>query len=88
MPSPDASGGEPRQTTTRVWLWLLEKELHELAASRSYWLLLVVVGVLIGHAFITSVNLYAEASGIGGGPAALAQGLSPLDGILTPTLGA
>src|SRR5207248_3187465 len=34
------------------------------------------------------MNAYAEASGIGGGPAALAQGLSPLDGILTPTLGA
>src|SRR4051794_39372713 len=34
------------------------------------------------------MNAYAEASGIGGGPSALAQGLSPLDGILTPTLGA
>jgi ABC-2 type transport system permease protein len=68
--------------------WLLEKELRELSASRSYWLLLIVVGALVGHAFITSVNLYAEASGIGGGPAALAQGLSPLEGIVVPTLGA
>src|SRR5205085_3022848 len=31
---------------------------------------------------------YAEASGIGGGAAALSQGLSPLDGIVSPTLGA
>jgi hypothetical protein len=68
--------------------WLLAKEARELVASKSYWLLLLVVGALVGHAFITSVNLYAEASGIGGGPAALSQGLSPLEGIVVPTLGA
>src|SRR3982751_1071830 len=45
------------------------------------------MGLLVGHAFITSVDLYAEASGIGGGPAALAQGLSPLEGIVVPMLG-
>jgi len=73
---------------SRVLRWLLEKELRELAASRSYWLLLLVVGALVGHAFITSVNLYAEASGIGGGPSALSQGLSPLEGLVVPTLGA
>lgn len=71
--------------TTR---WLIEKELRELAASRSYWLLLLVIGALVGQAFITSVNLYAEASGIGGGPSALSQGLSPLEGIVVPVLGA
>jgi len=42
----------------------------------------------VGHAFITAVDLYAETSGIGGGPAALPQGLTPLDGILVPTWGA
>jgi hypothetical protein len=42
----------------------------------------------VGHAFITAVESYAEASGTGGGPAALAQGLSPLDGIVVPTFGA
>jgi hypothetical protein len=47
-----------------------------------------MIGPLVGHAFITAVNLYAEASGRGGGPAALAQGLSPLDGVLAPTFGA
>jgi ABC-type transport system involved in multi-copper enzyme maturation permease subunit len=67
---------------------LVRKEIAELAASRAFWLLLVIVGLLTGQAFITAVNAYAEASGIGGGAAALAQGLSPLDGILTPTLGA
>ena len=68
--------------------WLLVKESRELMASRAFWLLLLMIGPLVGHGFITAVQLYAEASGIGGGPAALAQGLSPLDGILVPTFGA
>jgi len=64
------------------------KEWRELIASRSFWLMLLMIGPLVGHSFITSVGLYAEASGIGGGPAALPQGLTPLDGILVPTFGA
>src|SRR5215471_10105006 len=67
---------------------LLRKECRELLASRAYWLLLALIGPLVGHGFITAVGSYAEASGIGGGPAALAQGLSPLDGILVPAFGA
>lgn len=67
---------------------LIAKEWRELFASRSYWLLLLMIGPLVGHGFITAVSLYAEASGSGGGPAALAQGLTPLDGILVPTFGA
>jgi len=67
---------------------LLAKEWRELLASRSFWLLLLMIGPLVGHAFITAVGLYSEASGIGGGPAALAQGLTPLDGIISPTFGA
>jgi ABC-2 type transport system permease protein len=67
---------------------LLEKELRELMASRAYWLLLLMMGPLLGHGFITAVDAYAEASGIGGGPSALAQGLTPLDGIFVPAFGA
>src|SRR5438034_9132333 len=67
---------------------LLSKEWRELIASRSFWLMLLMIGPLVGHSFITSVGLYAEASGISGGPAALPQGLTPLDGILVPTFGA
>lgn len=67
---------------------LFLKEWRELFASRSYWLLLLLIGPLVGQAFISAVALYAEASGNGIGPAALAQGLTPLDGILVPTLGA
>jgi ABC-type transport system involved in multi-copper enzyme maturation permease subunit len=73
----------------RLNTWaLLSKEWRELLASRAYWLLLLMIGPLVGQAFITAVNTYAEASGAGGGPAALPQGLTPLDGILAPTFGA
>jgi ABC-type transport system involved in multi-copper enzyme maturation permease subunit len=58
--------------------------LAELAASRAWWLLLIVTGLLTGQAFISAVGTYAEMSA----PTALAQGLSPLDGIVVPTLGA
>ena len=63
-------------------------EGRELLASRAYWLLLGMMGPLVGQAFLTAVRSYAEVSGAGGGPSALAQGLSPLDGIVVPTLGA
>jgi len=63
---------------------LLRKDLAELAASRAWWLLLAVSGLLTGQAFITAVGSYAEMSA----PGALAQGLSPLDGIVVPVLGA
>src|SRR4051812_41035324 len=68
--------------------WLLLKELRELMAARSFWLLLLMIGPLVGHSFITAMESYADASGIRGGPKALAEGLSPLDGILVPTFGA
>jgi hypothetical protein len=48
----------------------------------------MALGPLVAHAFTTAVDTYAEASGAGGGSAALAQGLSPLDGIVVPTFGA
>jgi ABC-type transport system involved in multi-copper enzyme maturation permease subunit len=69
-------------------LRLIGKELRELAASRAYWLVLLVTGALVGHAFMDACSLYAEASGAGGGPAALSQGLDPLTGIVVPTMGA
>ena len=69
-------------------LLLAAKEFRELMASRAYWLLLLIIGPLVGQGFIAAVNLYAEVSGSGGGPAALPQALSPLDGILVPTFGA
>ncbi len=67
---------------------LLRLDLGELIAARSFWLSLALIGPLVGQAFRTAVASYAEMSGAGGGPAALAQGLSPLDGIVVPTFGA
>ncbi len=67
-----------------VVLW--SKEWRELLASRAFWFFLLMIGPLVGHAFTTATSLYAEASGTGG-PAALPQGLTPLDGILAPTFG-
>jgi ABC-2 type transport system permease protein len=88
LPLREARARDADASATTTWRWLIEKELRELAASRSYWLLLLVIGALVGHAFMNSVEIYAEASGAGGGPAALSQGLSPLEGIVVPTLGA
>ena len=68
-------------------LLLAGKESRELLSSRAYWILLLMIGPMVGQAFIAAVYLYAEVSGSGGGPAALSQGLSPLDGILVPTFG-
>ena len=72
----------------RSFFLLLTKEFRELFASRAFWIMLLISSLLVGHAFITAVRLYAEMSGGGGGPAALPQGLTPLDGILVPTWGA
>ncbi len=63
-------------------------EWGELVTSSAFWLLLLAAGPLTGQAFLHAAGLYAEASGAAGGPAALAQGLSPLDGVFVPTFGA
>ncbi len=70
------------------WRALVALEWGELVASRSFWLFLLAIGPLVGQSFLHAVSLYAEASGAAGGPAALAQGLSPLDGIFVPAFGA
>jgi ABC-2 type transport system permease protein len=88
LPLPESHSPDAPTSVTTTWRWLIEKELRELAASRAYWLLLLVIGALVGQAFMNSVEIYAEASGAAGGTAALSQGLSPLEGIVVPTLGA
>ncbi|HEX2836047.1 MAG TPA: ABC transporter permease [Thermoanaerobaculia bacterium] len=67
---------------------LLSKDCRELFGSTAFTLLLLVAGPLTGMSFIAAMRAYAEASGAGGGAAALASALSPLDGLLVPTLGA
>ena len=42
---------------------LLGKEWRELMASRAWWVLLLLMGPLVGVSFISAVRTYAEASG-------------------------
>ena len=63
-------------------------DLRAVFGSTAFALLLLVAGPLTGMSFIGAVRAFAEASGAGGGAMALASALSPLDGILVPTLGA
>lgn len=67
---------------------LLRKEIRELASSRAMLLVAAAIGPLVAQAYHTAVSAFAEASGAAGGAAALSQGLSPLDGIVSPTFGA
>ena len=70
------------------WRWLLEKECRELFASRAWWVLLCVMGPLVGFAFINSVRTYAEASGLNGTSVGVGEAFSPLIGVWAPTFSA
>jgi ABC-2 type transport system permease protein len=71
-----------------AWTWLLQKEWRELMSSRSWWVMLALIGPLVGVSFISAVRSYAEASGQGGAAAGLADALFPLDGVVAPTFSA
>ena len=57
-------------------------------SSRSWWVMLAVIGPLVGVSFINAVQSYAEASGKGGSAAGLSDALFPLDGVVAPTFSA
>jgi ABC-2 type transport system permease protein len=67
---------------------LLVKELWEILSGRALWTMLLLMSPLIGYSFFQAVSLYGEASAAGLQSPVLASGLSPLDGVLVPTLGA
>src|SRR5258708_5830260 len=67
---------------------LLVKELWEILSGRALWTMLLLMCPLIGYSFFQAVSLYGEASAAGLQSPVLASSLSPLDGILVPTLGA
>ena len=71
-----------------AWRWLVEKEGRELLASRSWWLMLLVIGPLVGISFIGAVRTYAEASGLNGTAAGVGEAFSPLVGVWAPTFSA
>jgi hypothetical protein len=68
--------------------WLLEKEWRELLVSRSWWILLVAMGPLVGVCFIGAVRTYAEVSGLNGTSAGVGEALAPLVGVWSPTFSA
>src|SRR3981189_744266 len=70
-------------------LWpLLVKELREILSGRALWTMLLVMCPLLGYSFFQAVSLYGDASTAGLQSPVLASSLSPLDGVLVPTLGA
>jgi hypothetical protein len=71
-----------------TFLYLLDKEFRELVASRAWWVLLLLMGPLVGMSFIGSVRTYAEVSGLNGGSAGVGEALSPLIGVWAPTFSA
>jgi hypothetical protein len=66
----------------------LEKECRELIVSRSWWVLLLGMGPLVGVSFISAVRTYAEVSGLNGTSAGVGEALSPLIGVWSPTFSA
>lgn len=70
-------------------LWpLLVKELREILSGRALWTMLLLMCPLLGYSFFQAASLYGDASTAGLQSPVLASSLSPLDGILVPTLGA
>jgi ABC-type transport system involved in multi-copper enzyme maturation permease subunit len=82
-PEPACLPGLPRAP-----LWpLLAKELGEMTSGRALWTMLLLLCPLVGYSFFQAVSLYGEASAAALQSPVLASGLSPLDGVLVPTLG-
>ena len=70
-------------------LWpLLVKELWDVLSGRALWTMLLLLCPLIGSSFVQALALYSEASTAALQAPVLGRGLSPLDGVLVPTLGA
>jgi ABC-2 type transport system permease protein len=65
-----------------AFLWLLDKERRELMVSKAWWVLLLLMGPLVGMSFISSVRTYGEVS------AGVGEALSPLIGVWAPTFSA
>ena len=70
------------------FLWLSRKEWRELLVSKSWWVMLLVMGPLVGTSFISAVRTYAEVSGLNGTAAGVGEALSPLIGVWAPAFSA
>ena len=70
-----------------VYWALFRNELRELFASRTPWVMFVILAPVVGYSFIQAVSLFSEASQSALGHPELARGMTPLDGVFVPTLG-
>jgi hypothetical protein len=69
-------------------VWLLRKEWRELWVSRAWWVMLALMGPLVGVSFISAVRTYADLSGLNGTASGVGEAFSPLIGIWAPTFSA
>lgn len=76
------------KSTFKIVQGLFFKELRELVATRSFWIMLLVLCPLVGFSFIEAVFLYGQAGQSIMGDEILLGRLSPLDGIVVPTFSA
>src|SRR5436190_20055587 len=100
--APAARGGilSPRTRPTLRLLWvilsrelrltrlLFVSELRELLVSRALWAMILISAPLVGFSFVQAVRRYGETSSNALKLPQLAANISPLDGIIVPTLGA
>ena len=68
--------------------WLLAKDWRELLASRAWWLMLGLMGPLVGLSFLSAVRTYSELSTAGGTGNGVGEAFSPLVGVWAPTFSA
>jgi ABC-type transport system involved in multi-copper enzyme maturation permease subunit len=71
-----------------AWFSLVRKEWRELVVSRAWWVLLCLIGPLVGMSFISAVRTYGEASGLNGTTEGVGEAFSPLIGVWAPTFSA
>lgn len=63
-------------------------ELRRLLTGRAFWAMLLILSPLAGYGYVEAVRLFGEASRTALQFPEMARGMTPLDGILVPTLGA
>ena len=66
---------------------LLQHEIRSVLASKALWTMLLVLSPLVGYSFIQAASLFSEASKSALEFPELRRGMTPLDGVLVPTLG-
>lgn len=71
----------------RIARVLLRHEIRGVLSAKALWAMLLVLSPLVGYSFIQAVSLFGEASKSALEFPELRRGMTPLDGVLVPTLG-